>query len=84
MLALNYGAEHGRNGVECGRSAACVLLLLVLGVNYGLVGRNGVGKTTLLRQLSEGLIRLPPFLNVVHVEQEIRRTDNRTSSRLSP
>ncbi|EOD13146.1 hypothetical protein EMIHUDRAFT_452041 [Emiliania huxleyi CCMP1516] len=52
VLALNYGAN--------------IVLLLVLGVKYGLVGRNGVGKTTLLRQLSEGLIRLPSFLNVVH------------------
>jgi len=47
------------------------VLALNYGVKYGLVGRNGVGKTTLLRQLSEGLIRLPSFLNVVHVEQEI-------------
>lgn len=30
-----------------------------------------VGKTTLLRHLAEGLIPLPKFLNVVHVEQEI-------------
>ena len=22
VLALNYGAKYGRNGVECGRSAA--------------------------------------------------------------
>jgi ABC-type multidrug transport system ATPase subunit len=41
----------------------------------GLVGRNGVGKTTLLRHLAEGLIPLPKFLNVVHVEQEIAGDD---------
>ena len=35
------------------------------------VGRNGVGKTTLLRHLADGRIALPAFLNVVHVEQEI-------------
>ena len=28
-------------------------------------------QTTLLRQLAEGLIALPKFLNVVHVEQEV-------------
>ena len=47
------------------------VLALNYGVKYGLVGRNGVGKTTLLRQLAEGQIALPKFLNVVHVEQEI-------------
>ena len=47
------------------------MLALNHGRNYGLVGRNGVGKTTLLRSLSEGLIALPSYLNVVHVEQEV-------------
>jgi len=47
------------------------ILALNFGVKYGLVGRNGVGKTTLLRHLAEGIIQLPSFINVVHVEQEI-------------
>ena len=47
------------------------VLALNHGRNYGLVGRNGVGKTTLLRSIAEGIIALPSFLNVVHVEQEI-------------
>jgi ATP-binding cassette subfamily F protein 2 len=47
------------------------VLALNYGRKYGLVGRNGVGKTSLLRQLAEGIIQLPTFLNVVHVEQEI-------------
>jgi len=51
------------------------VLALNFGVKYGLVGRNGVGKTTLLRHLAEGLIPLPKFLNVVHVEQEIAGDD---------
>ena len=46
------------------------VLALNYGVKYGLVGRNGVGKTTLLRHLADGRITLPKFLNVVHVEQE--------------
>lgn len=45
------------------------ILALNFGVKYGLVGRNGVGKTTLLRHLAEGIIRLPSFLHIVHVEQ---------------
>jgi ABC-type molybdenum transport system ATPase subunit/photorepair protein PhrA len=44
---------------------------LVHGVNYGLVGRNGVGKSTLLRNLSSKQIAIPDFVFVMHVEQEI-------------
>ena len=29
------------------------------GIKYGLIGRNGVGKSTLLRQISDGTIPLP-------------------------
>ena len=47
------------------------ILALNHGRNYGLVGRNGVGKTTLLRSLAEGIIALPAHVHVVHVEQEI-------------
>ena len=45
------------------------VLALNFGLNYGLVGRNGVGKTTLLRHLADGRIPLPPYISVVHVEQ---------------
>ena len=53
------------------------VLALNYGVKYGLVGRNGVGKTTLLRHLAEGLIPLPRHLHTVHVEQELEG-DGRT------
>ncbi len=40
---------------------------------YGLVGRNGVGKTTLLRAIARYEInQFPAHLRVLHVEQEIR------------
>lgn len=44
---------------------------LVYGVNYGLIGRNGVGKSTLLRNLANKSIAIPEFVFVMHVEQEI-------------
>jgi ATP-binding cassette subfamily F protein 3 len=44
---------------------------LVSGRKYGLVGRNGFGKTTLFRALSNGEIPLPQGLLVLHVEQEV-------------
>lgn len=47
------------------------VLAVNYGFKYGLVGRNGVGKTTLLRAISAGDIKLPEYLRVVHVEQEI-------------
>ena len=42
-----------------------------LGRRYGLVGRNGVGKTTLLRRLARGAIEgWPEHLRCFHVKQE--------------
>eukprot|EP00958_Prasinococcus_capsulatus_P002168 scaffold200_cov401-Prasinococcus_capsulatus_cf.AAC.4 len=45
-------------------------LALTYGVKYGLVGRNGVGKSTLLRAISDRTVKIPDFLFVIHVEQE--------------
>jgi ATP-binding cassette subfamily F protein 3 len=46
-------------------------LTLSYGRIYGLVGRNGIGKSTLLRAISRrDLPRLPPNLSILHVEQE--------------
>ncbi|XP_078696551.1 ATP-binding cassette sub-family F member 3-like [Branchiostoma floridae x Branchiostoma belcheri] len=46
-------------------------LHLAEGRRYGLVGRNGIGKTTLLKMLSSGELRIPSHLSVLHVEQEV-------------
>jgi len=46
-------------------------LHLSFGRRYGLVGRNGMGKTTLLKQLSNGGLSLPSHIRIVHVEQEV-------------
>eukprot|EP00058_Branchiostoma_floridae_P025411 XP_002610901.1 hypothetical protein BRAFLDRAFT_126285 [Branchiostoma floridae] len=46
-------------------------LHLAVGRRYGLVGRNGIGKTTLLKMLSSGELRIPSHLSVLHVEQEV-------------
>ncbi|XP_013106337.1 ATP-binding cassette sub-family F member 3 [Stomoxys calcitrans] len=46
-------------------------LLLSFGRRYGLVGRNGLGKTTLLRMLSERQLQIPSHITVLHVEQEV-------------
>lgn len=52
-------------------------LKLVQGKRYGLVGRNGMGKTTLLRAMARhdiqgiGTQRFPTNIRVLHVEQEV-------------
>jgi ATP-binding cassette subfamily F protein 3 len=47
-------------------------LIMHSGHKYGLVGRNGGGKTTILRALSEReLPGINPFIQILHVEQEI-------------
>eukprot|EP00755_Sulcionema_specki_P011711 Sspe_Gene.7956::Locus_2698_Transcript_1_1_Confidence_1.000_Length_2304::g.7956::m.7956/K06158/ABCF3; ATP-binding cassette, subfamily F, member 3 len=41
------------------------------GRRYGLIGRNGVGKTTLLRNIAEGELEgISPFVQILHIEQE--------------
>lgn len=45
---------------------------LAYGRRYGLVGRNGTGKTTLLRHLAAKEIRgIPASCQILHVEQEV-------------
>ncbi|XP_074654025.1 ATP-binding cassette sub-family F member 3-like [Tubulanus polymorphus] len=44
---------------------------LNFGRRYGLIGRNGKGKTTLLRMLSNGSLRIPSHITALHVEQEV-------------
>lgn len=46
--------------------------MLALGRRYGLVGRNGTGKTTLMRALSGHSIKgIPSTMQILHVEQEV-------------
>lgn len=44
---------------------------LLSGRRYGFVGRNGLGKTTLLKLLSRGLLKIPSHISILHVEQEV-------------
>lgn len=49
-------------------------LTLAYGRRYGLVGQNGIGKSTLLRALSRREVSIPTHISILHVEQEVGRT----------
>jgi len=50
-------------------------LTLAYGRRYGLVGQNGIGKSTLLRALARREIAIPTHISILHVEQEITGDD---------
>lgn len=53
-------------------------LSLTYGRRYGLVGRNGIGKSTLLKLISARSLFIPKHITILHVEQEV--TGNDTSA----
>ncbi|XP_071608599.1 ATP-binding cassette sub-family F member 3 isoform X2 [Heliangelus exortis] len=46
-------------------------LNLAFGRRYGVVGRNGLGKTTLLKMIASRSLRIPSHISILHVEQEV-------------
>ncbi|KAK9873180.1 hypothetical protein WA026_021413 [Henosepilachna vigintioctopunctata] len=46
-------------------------IVLAYGRRYGLVGRNGLGKSTLLRMIAGGQLQIPSHFSILHVEQEV-------------
>lgn len=79
---LGGGSGRGRRDVHCEgfdislagrRILTGASLILAQGRRYGLVGRNGIGKSTLLRHIAgRQLDGLPAALTILHVEQEVR------------
>uniref|UniRef100_A0A3B3Y7S8 ATP-binding cassette sub-family F member 3 n=1 Tax=Poecilia mexicana TaxID=48701 RepID=A0A3B3Y7S8_9TELE len=50
-------------------------LSMASGRRYGLIGRNGLGKTTLLKMLASRNLRVPAHISILHVEQEVAGDD---------
>ena len=51
---------------------------MVSSTKYGILGRNGLGKSVLLRRLShreDPFQNIPEYINILHVEQEIQGDD---------
>lgn len=46
-------------------------LNLAYGRRYGFCGRNGLGKSTLLRMISGKQLQIPSHISILHVEQEV-------------
>lgn len=51
--------------------SAGATLTMSTGRRYGLIGRNGVGKSTLLRHIALREVPIPTHISVLYVEQEI-------------
>lgn len=62
----NIDVNFGSNRILSGAT-----LTLAYGRRYGLVGRNGVGKSTLLRHIAMREVPIPPHITILFVEQEI-------------
>ncbi|KAK9468851.1 P-loop containing nucleoside triphosphate hydrolase protein [Lipomyces arxii] len=50
-------------------------LTLAYGRRYGLIGQNGIGKSTLLRALARRELAIPKHITILHVEQEVTGDD---------
>ncbi len=55
-------------------------LTMAFGRRYGLVGQNGIGKSTLLRALSRRELAIPTHISILHVEQEVFQILRRLSA----
>jgi len=66
----NFDVSYGNKMLILGGT-----LDLIYGRRYGFVGRNGLGKSTLLRVMANRSLILPSHLRILHVEQEIEGSD---------
>ncbi|EIW86252.1 hypothetical protein CONPUDRAFT_114395 [Coniophora puteana RWD-64-598 SS2] len=61
-IDVNFGSNRILSGAS---------LTLAYGRRYGLIGRNGVGKSTLLRHVAFREVPIPAHITILFVEQEI-------------
>jgi ATP-binding cassette, subfamily F, member 3 len=81
---LQLGADQAKSkdikvdGIDISISGKRILsdtsLTLAYGRRYGLVGQNGIGKSTLLRALSRREVAIPTHISILHVEQEVNQS----------
>ncbi|OJT04948.1 hypothetical protein TRAPUB_4290 [Trametes pubescens] len=61
-IDVNFGSNRILSGAS---------LTLAYGRRYGIIGRNGVGKSTLLRHIAMREVPIPAYITILFVEQEI-------------
>ncbi|KAG1889194.1 P-loop containing nucleoside triphosphate hydrolase protein [Suillus subluteus] len=61
-IDVNFGSNRILSGAS---------LTLAYGRRYGLIGRNGVGKSTLLKHIAMREVPIPAHITILFVEQEI-------------
>ncbi|TYJ52938.1 hypothetical protein B9479_006449 [Cryptococcus floricola] len=61
-IDVSFGSNRILSGAQ---------LTMAHGRRYGLIGRNGIGKSTLLRHLALREVPIPTHISVLYVEQEI-------------
>lgn len=73
--AANKSKDIKVDGIDVSIAGTRILtdttLTLAYGHRYGLVGQNGIGKSTLLRALSRREVAIPTHISILHVEQEV-------------
>ncbi|KAF8349868.1 P-loop containing nucleoside triphosphate hydrolase protein [Amanita rubescens] len=67
-IDVNFGSNRILSGAS---------LTMAYGRRYGLIGRNGVGKSTLLRHIAMREVPIPPHITILFVEQEIVGDDTK-------
>eukprot|EP00946_MAST-07B_sp_MAST-7B-sp1_P001875 g1875.t1 len=65
-------AGSGAKGTQLFENAA---LKIIAGRKYGLIGPNGMGKSTLLRLINMKRLKIPPCIDLLMVEQEIEGSE---------
>ncbi|CAH7683665.1 P-loop containing nucleoside triphosphate hydrolase protein [Phakopsora pachyrhizi] len=65
-IDLNFGSNKILSGAT---------LNLAYGRRYGLIGRNGIGKSTLLRNMALREVSIPSHITILYVEQEVLGDD---------
>lgn len=67
-IDVNFGSNRILSGAT---------LTLAHGRRYGLIGRNGIGKSTLLRHIAMREVPIPAHITILFVEQEIIGDDTK-------
>lgn len=70
VVIENFDVAFGNKTLLCQAD-----MTLACGRRYCLIGRNGIGKTTLLKMISSAALRIPSHIRILHVEQEVHGDD---------